>query len=68
MNEIFDSLTRDTDPYLSCDDCFARIDEYAERLSADPGHRDVAMQTHLAGCPACAEEAEALLELLDAER
>jgi hypothetical protein len=58
------SLLADTTPYLSCDDCFARIDQYVERRVADPHHEDLAMESHLAGCGACAEEADALLELL----
>jgi hypothetical protein len=62
--ETVSSLLADTSPYLSCDDCFARIDEYVERTVADPSHQDAAMQAHLAGCGACAEEAETLRELL----
>jgi hypothetical protein len=58
------SLLTDTNPYLSCDDCFAGIDEYVERTTADPRFEDPAMEAHLAGCGACAEEAEALRELL----
>ena len=64
MNDLFHRLTRDTEPYLSCDECFARIDEYVERLHADPTHRDVRMEVHLEACGACAEEAESLKELL----
>lgn len=63
--EIITSLLVDTSPYLSCDDCFARIDEYVERRAADPRHGDPAMNAHLAGCGACAEEAATLRELLD---
>ncbi|MDT0203098.1 hypothetical protein [Nocardioides sp. AE5] len=59
-----DGLLLDTSPYLSCDDCFDQIDTYVERLLADPEHRDLPMQVHLRACGACAEEAEALLELL----
>ncbi len=58
------SLLADTSPYLSCDECFARIDEYVERRLADPHYEDPAMKAHLAGCGACAEEAETLRELL----
>lgn len=61
------SLLADTDPYLSCDDCFDRVDEYVEKVAADPAYDDVAMRTHLAGCGACAQEAEALLQLLAAD-
>ena len=62
--ETITSLLTDTSPYLSCDDCFARIDEYVERRLADPHDEDPAMKAHLAGCSACAEEAETLRELL----
>ena len=62
--EAITSLLTDTSPYLSCDDCFARIDEYVERRSADPQYDDPAMKAHLAGCGACAEEADTLQELL----
>jgi hypothetical protein len=57
-------LLADTTPYLSCDDCFDRLDVHAERQLADPGYVDPAMRAHLAGCGACSEEAEALLDLL----
>jgi hypothetical protein len=59
------SLLADTSPYLSCDDCFARLDEYVERRVADPSYDDPAMAAHLAGCGACAEEAATLAELLE---
>jgi hypothetical protein len=58
------ALLADTEPYLSCDDCFDRMDEYVERCLADPGHDDLPMRTHLAGCGACAEEAATLRDLL----
>ncbi len=57
-------LIRDTKPYLSCDECFEKIDSYVERLSADPDHQDVALEVHLAACGACAEEVATLVELL----
>ncbi len=62
--ETISSLLADTSPYLSCDDCFARLDEYVERELTDPHHDDPPMGAHLAGCGACAEEAETLRELL----
>ena len=62
--ETIASLLADTTPYLSCDDCFAQIDEYVERRIADPDYDDPAMKAHLAGCGACADEAETLRELL----
>lgn len=53
-----------TDPYLSCDDCFARLDQYVERRAREPEYDDPRMRTHLEGCGACAEEAEALFSLV----
>jgi hypothetical protein len=62
--ETVTNLLADTSPYLSCDDCFAQIDQYVERQIADPHYEDRAMKAHLAGCGACAEEAATLQELL----
>jgi hypothetical protein len=59
-----DGLLLDTNPYLSCDDCFDQIDTYVEKLLADPAHVGIPMQVHLKACGACAEEAEALMDLL----
>ena len=60
-------LVLDTEPYLSCDDCFALVDTYVEALLADPSHDHPAMRVHLAGCVACAEEARSLVELVAAD-
>lgn len=57
-------LLADTSPYLSCDDCFARLDQYVERRIQDTHYDDPPMRAHLTGCGACAEEAETLLDLL----
>ena len=58
-------LVLDTEPWLSCEDCFRLMDRYVELLVADPGSSAMPeMRVHLEGCPACAEEAESLLELL----
>jgi hypothetical protein len=62
-----DALVQDTTPYLSCEECFERMDTYAEGAVGDPDHRDEAMATHLRGCAACDEEAQSLIELLKAE-
>jgi len=61
--DVIRSLTLDTEPWLSCDDCFRQVDEYVEHLLA--GHFDAmpAMRAHVRGCPACAEEAGTLLVL-----
>lgn len=61
------SLIADTGPYLSCDECFERVDQYVDARLLDPQHADPAMRAHLRGCAACHEEAEALLELVAAD-
>lgn len=63
--DLLACLLADTSPYLSCDDCFDRLDEYVERRLAEPHYHDLAMRTHLAGCDVCADEAAALQELLE---
>ncbi len=62
--EAIEGLLTDTSPYLSCDDCFALIDVHVERTLADPDYEDPAMRAHLAGCGACQEEADTLVDLL----
>ena len=59
-----EALLLDTTPWLSCDDCFEQMDRYVEALQRDRRHHDPPMEAHLRGCPACAEEADALLDLL----
>ena len=54
-------LTLDTEPYLSCDDCFDLVDGYVEALLSGNEPDLPAMRTHLAGCAACAEEARSLV-------
>lgn len=61
---VLDSLLVDSDPYLSCDECFEQIDTYVEAMLANPDHRDTPMEVHLKACGVCAEEAEALTELV----
>ncbi|WP_270886091.1 hypothetical protein [Pedococcus sp. 5OH_020] len=61
-----DSLLLDTTPWLSCEECFERMDRYVEAAVAQEDQRDVAMARHLAGCAACREEAESLIEFFDA--
>jgi hypothetical protein len=59
-----DALLLDTTPWLSCDDCFEQMDTYVEAVVRDPSHDDPAMAAHLRGCPACAEEARTLVDLV----
>jgi hypothetical protein len=59
---ILGRLLGPSEPEIGCDACFDALDRYVELelagLDADasvPG-----MRSHLAGCPACAEEHESL--------
>jgi hypothetical protein len=61
--DVVRRFTVDGEPWLSCDECFARADEYVDRLLADPDYGSPAMTAHLRGCGACAEETATLLEL-----
>jgi hypothetical protein len=53
-------------PELTCDECFEHLDRFVEvELDGnDPEAVVPGMRAHLAGCPACAEEHESLLELV----
>ena len=62
--DVANRLLQDSSPYLSCDECFDRIDTYVEQLLKDPSYHDVPMQVHLKSCGVCADEAETLMELL----
>ncbi len=61
------ALLQDTTPWLSCEECFERMDTYAEAVVRDPAHTDEAMAAHLRGCAACDEEAQSLVQLLAAQ-
>jgi hypothetical protein len=61
--EVLGRLLVDTEPWLSCDDCFDHVDAYVEQLLAGRLDAMPAMRVHLGGCPACAEEAATLLLL-----
>jgi hypothetical protein len=61
-------LTLDSEPWLSCDDCFELMDRYVEEILRDPETTALpAMRVHLAACSACAEEAESLRDLVAGE-
>jgi hypothetical protein len=51
---------------LSCEECFARLDRYAElTLASEPADEWVPrMRAHLEGCPACAEDFASLRDFL----
>ena len=66
---MIERLLGPAEPEVSCDECFARLDEYVETELAG-GDADTAvpgMRAHLGGCPACREEYEALRDLVRRE-
>ena len=54
-------------PEVTCERCFAVLDRYVEleQASADAEASFPGMRAHLQGCPACREEHDLLLALLD---
>ena len=57
-------LTLNAEPYLSCDDCFERVNAHVDAFllpSAEPFPPE--FRAHLIGCAACRDEARSLLEL-----
>jgi len=57
-------LSSDFEPWLSCEDCFAQADVVIEDLALRAGRLEGPFRAHLRGCPACLDEARALLALL----
>jgi hypothetical protein len=55
-------------PEIGCDECFERLDEYAELPDTEAEARVPGMRAHLDGCPACREEYDSLVALLRADR
>jgi hypothetical protein len=56
-------------PELTCEECFAELDRYAE-LELAGSDADAAvpgMRAHLDGCPACHEDHDSLLALIRSE-
>jgi len=56
-------------PEVGCDTCFEELDRFVEleRQGADAEAAVPGLRAHLEGCPACREEYESLVALLDSE-
>ncbi len=63
-NDAIDQLRADHELWLSCDDCFAQVDVVVDAFVARGTAIDGAFRAHLRGCPACRDEARALVALL----
>jgi hypothetical protein len=64
-----DRLLGPTGPEVSCEECFAQLDEYVDLAiqGVDTDARMPGFRAHLAGCPACHEDCESLHALVAAE-
>jgi hypothetical protein len=57
-------------PEVGCDECFEQLDRFVE-LELSGADADAAlpgMRGHLQGCPACREEHESLVALVQSEQ
>ena len=68
--ELLARLLGPAGPELTCDECFEQLDRYVElELELDSHAADAAvpgLRAHLEGCPACAEDHDSLVALLEA--
>ena len=64
--ELIARLLGPAGPEVSCEECFARLDEFVELelAGADAGAVIPGMRAHLHGCPACREDHESLRALV----
>jgi hypothetical protein len=60
-------LTTDTDPWLSCDDCFDQLDVMVEASLRGSSRLPEPFRVHLLACAVCGEEARSLTALLAPE-
>jgi hypothetical protein len=66
-SEAIEQLTVQTDPWLSCDDCFDQVDLVVEGLLTGIAAISDEFRIHLLGCPACHQETQSLVSLVAAE-
>ena len=68
--ELLGKVLGPAGPELTCDECFAYLDRYTELEHAgrDADTAIPGMRAHLHGCPACSEDHDSLLALIDTER
>jgi hypothetical protein len=69
VTDTLDRLLGPRGPEIGCDECFAELDRFVELELAgeDAGGSIPGLRAHLAGCPACREEHESLLELVKSD-
>lgn len=64
---VLAGLVLNTDPYLSCEECFDQVDEMVEALLESGRPLSAEFGVHLRGCGACHEEAQTLATLVAPE-
>jgi hypothetical protein len=64
-----DRLLGPEQPEIGCDACFAELDRYVdlEVAGKDADAAVPGLRAHLEGCPACREEHDSLLALVQSE-
>jgi hypothetical protein len=62
--EAVERLIADTEPWLSCDDCFDGIDVVVEGVLDRTQPMSTAFRAHLGACSVCWEEATSLVTLV----
>lgn len=65
---ILEQVTEKFEPWMSCDECFDRSDLIAEGILNDGPPLPADFRAHLAGCAACRDELETLVELTAADQ
>ncbi len=65
--EAIDRLTADTEPWLSCDDCFELVDVVIDALVVSSAPISEEFRVHLLRCGVCREEASSLAEIVAAD-
>ncbi|MEO8906823.1 MAG: hypothetical protein ABI310_01980 [Microbacteriaceae bacterium] len=65
--EAIDRLTADTEPWLSCDDCFEQVDTVIDAIVVSSASLSEEFRVHLLSCSACHEEAYSLAAIVAAE-
>jgi hypothetical protein len=68
-NEVLGRVLGPGTPELTCEQCFDELDRYVELVLAGEraDERIPGMRSHLAGCPACAEDFRSLRDLVSRE-
>ena len=64
--ELINRLLGPADPQVTCEECFALLDQYVdlELAGEDAAAHFPGMRAHLEGCPACREDHQSLRDFV----